>query len=667
MINLSIKNKLLFYSIGLVISTVVFTTIGASVVIYNQTQIQNNHNLKSGAILFERQLLKPIPEIEYKYKKFIQSPTLSPFATILEEGLESVYYNLKFDDTLKVHFIDFGLNSGAHEMGYFSKIGFETPQLAIQIFPKKLSFLMQGKLVKPSEIEGIDESTGVDVTELGDYGSWIEEPPENNGIIPTLTEAGSAHRIISINNRLTYVLSFPIKNYGEATEQIAVKQELGHFLWVKPLEMNLEEEGFLLGGHINLFDTDGKMIGGDMIFDNLDLKNAPTKESVFRFQMDQNGNNYSTVVKPILYQNQTLGYLSFSIPAQNTINKISETVTVLSLIGLAIALSVVHVAVLLIMSITRPIQNISNLLKDIANGEGELTKRLAVKNSKDEIGGLAQNFNLFVEKTQNLVMQIIAYSESLASGANELSSNSDQMANVSEEISQAIFEETNNLGDSVNRLSEIANANRSVIESIQRTQSIVNNAVHLTEDGKKKIVQTAQTMAKITDSSQRIGVMIDIITDIANQTNLLSLNAAIEAAKAGDSGKGFAVVAEEVRNLAERSANAVVEIRQLIEISLKNVDEGNDVIQMTETFLEKVNSSVTDVSHHVDQITASVINQDIGIQEIAKTMEQVSKLGEQNASSVNEMSLSLNETKNTIRDITELVEKLTDQVHRFKV
>jgi methyl-accepting chemotaxis protein len=305
---------------------------------------------------------------------------------------------------------------------------------------------------------------------------------------------------------------------------------------------------------------------------------------------------------------------------------------VLASLGISVIFSIVLIFFLLKL-IVKPISAVIAMLKDIAQGEGDLTKRIHV-DTKDEIGDLALWFNTFIQKIETIIKQVKGAAEELASASDEVSKGSQQISDGAQQQS-ASFEE----------LSSSVQANATNAGS---ASDLTTTSSREAQEAGGKMEKTVESIQVIDKTSKQIAEAVAIITDIADQTNLLALNAAIEAARAGEHGKGFAVVADEVRKLAERSATSAKEITTLIKSSIQQVDDGVSLSNQAGGALKKIVSDVVKVSEQLQTIS-------VATQEQAATMEENASIVESNAAAAEELAASAEEMSSQAETLKQLV------------
>lgn len=247
---------------------------------------------------------------------------------------------------------------------------------------------------------------------------------------------------------------------------------------------------------------------------------------------------------------------------------------------------------------------------------------------------LRNDFNASVDRLRQLLSGIGVTAETIRSGSAEIRSASDdlslrteQQAASLEETSAALAEITANMEQAAKRAQEAGEVATVAKDDAEKSGVVVRNAV--------------DAMSQIEQSSGKIVQIITVIDDIAFQTNLLALNAGVEAARAGDAGRGFAVVAQEVRELAQRSANAAREIKTLIDTSRNHVSSGVTLVNETGEALQTIEKHVLDIHQHVGAIVVAAEEQSVGLKQVNEAIGQMDRMTQQNAAMVEQTTASV--------------------------
>ncbi len=287
--------------------------------------------------------------------------------------------------------------------------------------------------------------------------------------------------------------------------------------------------------------------------------------------------------------------------------------------------------------VVAPVRGIVDKIKEIAD-EGDLKKRIRFAGN-DELAELAKSFNELIDKVENIVRNI-------RQAAMHLTSSSEEITSVSSSISEGAQQQTATF-------EEIAGSVQSNAVNARSANELAQGAVKSIEKVNEGMQNTIDAMSAIEKSSKQITEAVELITDIADQTNLLALNAAIEAARAGEHGKGFAVVADEVRKLAERSASSASEIAKLMTESSKQVKDGAHLSSEAGKNLREIVGEIMKVAEQLESISDTTQKQ-------ATAMEESTSIVESNAASSEEMSASAME-------MNKQVEALEALVNQFKI
>jgi methyl-accepting chemotaxis protein len=311
----------------------------------------------------------------------------------------------------------------------------------------------------------------------------------------------------------------------------------------------------------------------------------------------------------------------------------------------------VGLAVLLILRkmVTQPIKEVVGSLRNIAQGEGDLTMRLTMDRS-DEIGELADEFNRFigkleevVSKIKNLAILLDNATQEVSSGAQGLSQATQEQASAVEEVAATIEQMTSSIKQNA----------RNADTGSTRARTMVETA-HASSDASQKLMKA---MEEISLASRKIGDIITTVNEVAFQTNLLALNAAVEAARAGEHGKGFAVVADEVRSLAQRSAGAAKQIKVLIEDTVGKVKTGDDIVKKSVESQELMINQIGELSMGIEEIAATSAEQAAGVDEVNRAIAQIDGTTQQNASTVEELASASDSMSTESRELADVVDR----------
>lgn len=371
-------------------------------------------------------------------------------------------------------------------------------------------------------------------------------------------------------------------------------------------------------------------------------------------------------------------------------NSNKRSFLILSIIGLCIS---IVIGFILIKSIIKDLKHIIKKVNFVGEGEGDLTSKIDII-GKDEIGQLAAGFNLFIDKVHKIVVgakeqstyllqiknSLSAVTEETAASLHEISANikgvSDQIILLSSNILESV-NTINDLNLKISVLEDFINketyavtestaatdqitASLENVEQITKAKKIVSdNLIQTSNTGGDKLKATTEYIENINQTIENISEMVGIINGIANSTNLLAMNAAIEAAHAGDSGKGFSVVADEIRKLAESSSENAKRISIVIKGVTENISKASTSGIEADTAFKEINREVEDVSLAFAEITSSTAELTTGSKEIQSSMNILSDISINVKDAANQMHIFIEKVINSIS----IVERISQEVN----
>ncbi len=309
-------------------------------------------------------------------------------------------------------------------------------------------------------------------------------------------------------------------------------------------------------------------------------------------------------------------------------------------------------------SITKPLNELIDRANNLSSGDGDLTRKLEV-NGKDEIAQASEVINNFIEKVRILISDAKHLSSENSSIANELSSTSLQTGKRVEDSTTIVSKTSKDCNEIQSGMKESIQIAQNGKDDLQKALGYVDEATKSISNLTSEIVQTAQTenemagkIDQLSRDAEQVKSVLVVINDIADQTNLLALNAAIEAARAGEHGRGFAVVADEVRQLAERTQKSLIEINATINVIVQAISDSSEQMSANSKQIQELTNVASDVEKTIkvmsevmsgaiglsDKTIQDYINTGKSIDEIVRNIDGINSISTENARSVEEIA-----------------------------
>ncbi|MGF1726350.1 methyl-accepting chemotaxis protein [Photobacterium nomapromontoriensis] len=481
---------------------------------------------------------------------------------------------------------------------------------------------------------------------------WYQDAMRKNGLI--LTEP---YKDFDGSMVVSFAKAFHGQHKGVLAADLTITDIIE-----RVLDLHLDNDGFafLVDGNNNIVAYRDESLSQKPL-SQLDtdltpalLKQIESQQSIHTFMLDSNGRNQLIYATPIAGTDWTLALVEDKALAYASIDK---QMTFVILASLALYVVIAIIATMIINNLLRPLSRLNQSVEQLAQGSGDLTQRIEIERM-DEIGELASNMNRFLGQLQTMIKSIVDQSNSLGEHA-QRSAQQTELATVRvadqqndiNQIATAIHEMSATSAEVASHAEMTAAAAQASTASCEEGQGVIGKNREAITSLANQVQDAAQVIHKLENNAQDINQILSTIQSIAEQTNLLALNAAIEAARAGEQGRGFAVVADEVRVLSQRTHDSTEEIRGMIDTLQHNTRQAVDSMQASTELAGESVGFAEDASESLNQIT-------LAITEISDMATQIASAAEEQRA----VSEDISRNTQAIKDVSDHLAIQTDEV-----
>lgn len=377
-------------------------------------------------------------------------------------------------------------------------------------------------------------------------------------------------------------------------------------------------------------------------------------------------------------------YVYSATSVSSYMQPINHLKTMIQIISLICAFIAATIAILFSRSIANPLKKISLVAKAVS--DGDLTQKVEILKSKDEIGQLSLNFAVMIDNLKGLITQVKDMGGEVAAASEEMLASSEEVSNVSEQIAVAVSELAKGATDQAAstekgnaRIVEVIDGLNNMAVEMSKSNEIAEKAKNAVEAGQKSMEyqgikmnenmkvagNVGNAIGSLSVKSAEIGNILEVIKSISEQTNLLSLNAAIEAARAGEQGKGFAVVAEEIRKLADQTSVSVKQIDEIIEEVQSGVDNAASEMGKAQIVVDQMEKAKNDTELEFKKIYLAVEEINASIKAVAKKSVEISSKAKKVGDEIREIASISEETASGTEEVAASSEEQTSVIHQI--